>query len=376
MQVPTPWDLSQADAWWPWPPAMPDRQHALQDGDYVEIQGALYQDNKHRDETSDCWEGGIPFVDPVTGETRGFVGHAGTLEIHPPDSITYLASEQRPRSYPSAGEMSQNQNTMVYPFSLCDWGEKRSEVRIYPPVQGGTPGDFQVSGFPYPRRLHTGQTAHVEFLVDSRFTDTATVVSTSAVARDEYAQVSVAVRGTTFPPRPGKFKGTAIVTWDRPSPPGQPDLAATPVSGSAIELRWTLRDPGADTIRVERSLNGTDFSIIAPSLQAEAGSWVDGGLAAATRYYYRIQAHNQTGDSAYSIIRDATTFEAPCYPTTCEAQSVSCGYIPDGCGLTLNCGFCPIDYDCLAGMCVYHEPQLCCDSCGCHRCTDPCPIEP
>jgi hypothetical protein len=43
-----------------------------------------------------------------------------------------------------------------------------------------------------------------------------------------------------------------------------------------------------------------------------------------------------------------------CTPTTCVAEGVTCGSIPDGCGETLQCGICPLGAtpSCSAGACA------------------------
>jgi hypothetical protein len=41
-----------------------------------------------------------------------------------------------------------------------------------------------------------------------------------------------------------------------------------------------------------------------------------------------------------------------CQPLTCQGQSLSCGQAGDGCGNVLDCGTCPANQSCVAGMCV------------------------
>jgi hypothetical protein len=77
---------------------------------------------------------------------------------------------------------------------------------------------------------------------------------------------------------------------------------------------------------------------------------------------------------------------APCVPTTCEAQGVACGPIPDGCGNTLQCGTCTGAFTtCLAGECTCSAGEPCggfcvASSCGAGveriGCNCPCPFTP
>lgn len=48
---------------------------------------------------------------------------------------------------------------------------------------------------------------------------------------------------------------------------------------------------------------------------------------------------------------------APCVPQSCEDRSAECGTLSDGCGRTLNCGFCDSTSECQNNQCV-------CTDCG------------
>jgi hypothetical protein len=94
-----------------------------------------------------------------------------------------------------------------------------------------------------------------------------------------------------------------------PPPPTAPDapsgLAASATSSSQISLSWSDNASDETGFRVERSTGGA-FSQIA-TLGANATSYSDTGLAAATAYSYRVRAYNSSGDSAYSGTASATT---------------------------------------------------------------------
>ena len=94
------------------------------------------------------------------------------------------------------------------------------------------------------------------------------------------------------------------------APPQAPsNLTATAFSGSQINLTWTDNDvtPNkADGYYIEQSTDGTNFTRVAT---AGAGtiSYLVGGLALSTTYYFRVQAYNSIGVSAYTNIASATT---------------------------------------------------------------------
>ena len=73
-------------------------------------------------------------------------------------------------------------------------------------------------------------------------------------------------------------------------------------------MTWRDNSTNENGFRLERSNNGTSFSVIA-SLGAGTTEYVDGGLTAATTYYYRVRAYNSSGNSAYSNTDSTTTQE-------------------------------------------------------------------
>lgn len=92
-----------------------------------------------------------------------------------------------------------------------------------------------------------------------------------------------------------------------PSAPSAPsNLAASAASSSQINLSWTDNANNEDGFRIERSSDGTNFSEIA-TVGANATSFANTGLAAATTYHFRVRAYNTGGNSAYSNTANATT---------------------------------------------------------------------
>jgi fibronectin type 3 domain-containing protein len=84
---------------------------------------------------------------------------------------------------------------------------------------------------------------------------------------------------------------------------------ATAVSSSQINLTWIDNSGGETGYKIERktTVNGTYAQIA--QVGANVQSYHDtNGLAANTRYYYRIRATNGTINSDYSNTPSALTF--------------------------------------------------------------------
>jgi hypothetical protein len=113
-------------------------------------------------------------------------------------------------------------------------------------------------------------------------------------------------------------KGTPL---QLPAPPS--GLAATPASSSQINLSWNDASSNEDGFRIERSTNGTDFAPVA-TVGAGVTLYQATGLAAATRYWFRVRAFNAAGESLASNTADATTLgAAPVAPSALTATAVA-----------------------------------------------------
>jgi len=107
-------------------------------------------------------------------------------------------------------------------------------------------------------------------------------------------------------------------------PPASPTgLTAVAVSSSQINLSWIDNATNETGFELEQSLDGTTFNKIA-DLAANTRSYQQTGLTPARKYVYRIRAINAGGQSAYSNLADATTFDVPPpAPARLTAQAVS-----------------------------------------------------
>ena len=91
------------------------------------------------------------------------------------------------------------------------------------------------------------------------------------------------------------------------APPAAPtNLAAVAISNSQINLTWTDNATTEGGFQIERSLDGTTFTPTA-TVAANVTTYASTGLSAATTYYYRVQATNGVGGSAWSNVANART---------------------------------------------------------------------
>lgn len=109
-----------------------------------------------------------------------------------------------------------------------------------------------------------------------------------------------------------------------PDPPAAPTgLKATPFSQTEIRLEWR-EGGGAETgFKIERKSAAAGYVQIGTTPENDT-TFADTGLAAATRYTYRVRATNAGGDSPYSIESAATTPpHPPVAPASLTAAAVS-----------------------------------------------------
>ncbi|WP_428229003.1 LamG-like jellyroll fold domain-containing protein [Flavobacterium sp.] len=83
---------------------------------------------------------------------------------------------------------------------------------------------------------------------------------------------------------------------------------------SSVTLNWGDNAVNEDHYVLERSVNGTDFTVIT-TLGANSTSYDDTDLSPNTKYYYRVKATNSTESSVYNAIAMITTPPIPSAPT-------------------------------------------------------------
>jgi PKD repeat protein len=103
------------------------------------------------------------------------------------------------------------------------------------------------------------------------------------------------------------WSDTASVVITANGPPIEPaGLSAIAVSSAQVNLTWTDRSDDENGFKIERSANGGPWGQIA-AVGANVQAYSDGGLSPSTPYSYRVRAYNAAGDSAYTLVANATT---------------------------------------------------------------------
>lgn len=102
------------------------------------------------------------------------------------------------------------------------------------------------------------------------------------------------------------YTGYKFATTPIPAPS---DLAAEPGSGS-VTLRWADNSANEDGFKIERSIDGVNFTQVA-LVNQNTTTYADAPLVGSTTYYHRIRAYNADNDSPYSDTASATTLPSP-----------------------------------------------------------------
>ena len=122
-----------------------------------------------------------------------------------------------------------------------------------------------------------------------------------------YYSISISSTGETFTYMTDGISGQPV---PGPNPAAPNNLTATAVSNSQINLAWTNNAIDESGTAIERSTNGTSFSIIAV-VTANVTSYASTNLTASKTYYYRVRAYNASGNSTYSNTAQALTLAVP-----------------------------------------------------------------
>jgi predicted phage tail protein len=101
--------------------------------------------------------------------------------------------------------------------------------------------------------------------------------------------------------------GSAFVTVQETSPTATPPSAPENLSGrynkntGGVRLTWTDMANNEDSFAIERSLDGSSFSVTA-TIPANTQSFTDLNIQRGNRYFYRVRAVNGAGSNISSVI--------------------------------------------------------------------------
>jgi fibronectin type 3 domain-containing protein len=184
--------------------------------------------------------------------------------------------------------------------------------------------------------LHSGDKINVSLTYDGT---TLTVTETDPTVNKSASQsYTINIPGTVgggtayvgFTGGTGGLTATQdILTWTysptATTPPAAPtNLAATPASGTQINLTWTNNATNQTGFHIDRATdNAFTQNLVTQSAAASATSFVDSALTQGTTYYYRVRATNAAGDSANSNTANATTPTLPAAPSNAAVVKVT-----------------------------------------------------
>jgi peptidoglycan hydrolase-like protein with peptidoglycan-binding domain/lysophospholipase L1-like esterase len=143
-----------------------------------------------------------------------------------------------------------------------------------------------------------------EFSIDSGSTWQSSEVFTSLTPITSYTFVTRVKETSTTNASPSSVASASITTDAPPAdaPNGDPSLLTlTVISGTQINLAWTIGSTNQDGHSIERSTDGVNFTEIA-TVTAGISSYSNSGLTASATYFYRVRAFKGINYSGYSNI--------------------------------------------------------------------------
>ncbi len=146
-----------------------------------------------------------------------------------------------------------------------------------------------------------------------------------------YSSYTPVVYRTTLTTNGAGTSGTGGTT---PTTSGTAPSAPTGVNINALvsnqlEINWTDSSNNESGFKIERSMNGVNFTEVG-SVGANATKFNDTGLNAWTTYAYRIRAYNASGNSAYTALAYKTTLTTNSPTTPTSSTDTSAPAAPSG----------------------------------------------
>jgi hypothetical protein len=101
--------------------------------------------------------------------------------------------------------------------------------------------------------------------------------------------------------------GATVTDPSKPYAPLSPsNLSVSSASSTSLNLKWSDNTNRELGYKIERSTDGSNFSQVA-TLSGSATSYTNTGLSSGKKYYYRVRAYNEYGNSSYTNTASATT---------------------------------------------------------------------
>jgi gliding motility-associated-like protein len=92
-----------------------------------------------------------------------------------------------------------------------------------------------------------------------------------------------------------------------------PTLTSVALTGTQITHSWSLNIPGAGGFELEKSLDGTTFTLFA-TFDKTKTTFTEESLTPITKYWYRLRGYNEISKSPYSNITEVTTTDVTASP--------------------------------------------------------------
>jgi hypothetical protein len=97
-------------------------------------------------------------------------------------------------------------------------------------------------------------------------------------------------------------------------------VTAQATTTSSIQIGWTDNSSDETGFYVERSSDGTNYTVI-DTVDANTTIFLNTGLPQVTTYYYRVRAFNASLVSPYSAVLSIATYGDPVIPVACTSPS-------------------------------------------------------
>jgi hypothetical protein len=234
-----------------------------------------------------------------------FVPAAITTAEDEPPAPTNPEPNPTPAPGPSPSPTQPAQGSSpAAPSGLTAQTSSTSQINLYWTDNSETESDFRIE-----RRVGSGEWGQIAVVAANRtsFADS----NLSANTTFYYRVRAVNEAGSSSYSNSASATTSAQSSPNPPAPPSAPhNLHATAVSTSVIELSWYDNSTTEQGFKLERAIEGGNWTEIA-YLAANATSYRDQGLLPNRTYSYRMRAFDSNGHSDYSNWASATTPAEP-----------------------------------------------------------------